>query len=234
MNAHSKIEAEPAAPFRLRANLDQPVTCFAVRLEALLRVRPFISAEATRYYLNGVHVEAHPEGGAVCVATDGHRMGLRRDQEGLVNEPAICRLPKDLKAPAKTAIGSWAVMTRTGSCFAHLSLVERLHDRDHDMAANAIARIEDCYQRFGDVRIDGTFPDYAKIIPSEAEGDVIRAFNGKYLSGFGEHLTIRGNSEIAPHTILDHADPEFFGILMPVRTQGGKRQDWTRKLTSAA
>jgi len=232
MNAHSKILADDSAPFKVRANLDSPITCFAVRLEALLRVRPFISTEETRYYLNGAYVHAHPEGGAVIAATDGHRLGVRRDTEGLVNEAQIVKLPKDLKAPGKLHLGSWAVMTRTGTKFAHLSLVERIHDRDHDTAVNAIARIEDCYQRFGDVLIDGSFPDYTRIIPGESDGDVIRGFNAKYLAGFGDHIAVRGSDGLAPHIIIDHGDPEFMGVLMPMRVTASRRQDWTRNLAA--
>lgn len=229
MNAPSKIEADKP-PFRLRSNLKKPVHCFAVRLDALLRVRPFISTEMTRYYLGGIFVHPHKEGGAVCAATDGHRLGVRRDKDGLVNEPQIVRLPKEVKDAKREYLGAWAVMTRTGSGYAHLSLVERLHDRDHDTPENAIARIGDCYQRFGDVLIDGTFPDYTRIIPSEEDADVVRGFNAKYLSSFGQAITIRGGGEGSPHLVLDGEDSEFLGVLMPMRVSGRGRQDWTRAL----
>jgi hypothetical protein len=229
MNAPSKIEAEKL-PFKLRSTLKKPVHCFAVRLDALLRVRPFISTEMTRYYLGGVFVHAHDSGGAVCAATDGHRLGVRRDVDGLVNEPQIIRLPKEIKTPVREHARAWAVMTRTGPLFAHLSLVDPIHDRDHDTPENAIARIDDCYQRFGDVLIDGTFPDYTRILPAEAEADVVRGFNAKYLTSFGQSLTIRGGQESDPHVILDSSDPDFLGVLMPMRISGRARQDWTRSL----
>lgn len=229
MNAPSKIEAAPA-PFKLRSTLKKPVHCFAVRLEALLRVRPFISTEMTRYYLNGVFVHVHDSGGAVCAATDGHRLGVRRDVGGLVNEPQIVRLPKEIKAPTREHERAWAVMTRTGPFFAHLSLVDPIHDPDHDTPENAIARIGDCYQRYGDVLIDGTFPDYTRILPAEGEGDTVRAFNAKYLTSFGQSLSIRGSDEGSPHVVLDSGDPDFLGVLMPMRIHGRDRQDWTKTL----
>ena len=229
VNAPTKIESV-AAPFKLRSTLKKPVTCFAVRLDALLRVRPFISTEMTRYYLAGVFVHSHAGGGAVCAATDGHRLGVRRDKDGLVNEARIVTLPKDLKAPTREHQGAWAIMTRTGSSYAHLSLVDRIHDPKHDTADNAIARVSDCYQSFGDVMIDGTFPDYTRIIPAGEEKDTIRGFNAKYISSFGRAITIRGGSEADPHLILDDDDSEFVGVLMPMRTHGRVRQDWTRSL----
>jgi hypothetical protein len=229
MNAQTKIEAP--APFKPRANLKKPVHCFAIRLDALLRVRPFISSDYGRYYLQGIFVHAHAEGGAVCVATDGHKLGVRRDPDGLVNEPQIVRIARELKAPGKMQHGAWAIMTRTGDRFAHLSLVERLHDPKHDTAENAIARADECYQRFGDVMIDGTFPDYTRVIPAEDKADTVRAFNGTYFKGFGTNLTIRGRDAGAPHIILDSADSEFLGVLMPMRSTTEHKQDWTKSLT---
>ncbi|SDG35123.1 hypothetical protein [Pelagibacterium luteolum] len=60
----------------------------------------FQSTEETRYYLNGVHIEPHPDGGVFLVATDGHRMLVCHDKSGTIaGETAICQLGKDqLKA----------------------------------------------------------------------------------------------------------------------------------------
>ncbi len=230
MNAPSKIKAQEQR-FKLRSTLARPVHCFAVRLEALLRVRPFISTEPMRYYLNGVFVHSHADGGAVCAATDGCRLGVRRDKDALVNEPQIVRLPKELKTPtAKSWGGAWAVATRTGDAYGHLSLIERIHDPEHDTAENAIARVEDCYQRFGDVLIDGTFPDYTRVLPPEQKGDIIRSFNGSLLGSFGS-LTIRGGDAKAPHVVLDSDDSDFVGVLMPRMSSVEKRQDWARSLS---
>lgn len=51
-------------------------------------VAKFISTEETRYYLNGVHVEARPAGGGFIprfVATDGHRLAARSPGEIIVS-----------------------------------------------------------------------------------------------------------------------------------------------------
>jgi hypothetical protein len=47
----------------------------------------FVTKEMSRYTLNGIRVEPHPEGGAVIVATDGHTMGIFHDREGKCDEP---------------------------------------------------------------------------------------------------------------------------------------------------
>lgn len=233
MNTHVKIApAEENAPFKPRATYSKPVVCFAVRLAALLRVRPFISTEPTRFYLNGVFVHAHDQGGAVCVATDGHRLGVRHDAGGIVHEPRIVRLPKELKAPPKHMRDPWAIMVRLGESFATLSIVEAIHDRDYDTAENAIARLEECVTRFGDVLIDGTFPDYIRTIPLEQKDDHLAAFNGKYIGSFGEYLTIRGGTDPrAPAIIIDHSDPDFLGVVMPIRLQDAAKPRWASGLS---
>lgn len=232
MNAPAKIKVPNDLPFKPRATLKTPIVCLAVRLEALLRVRPFISKEMTRYYLNGVFIHSHKEGGAVCAATDGHRLGIRRDEEGLVREPWIVTVPREVKSPPKSVCNPWAVVTRAGPSFGHLSLVEGILDRKHDTAENAIARVDECYQRYGDVLIDGTFPDYTRIIPKAGDGDAVRAFNGQYLKSFGDHLTLRGADPVAPHLVFDNGDQNFVGVLMPVRPSGEKAtQEWVAGLS---
>lgn len=231
MNAQTKIEA---APFKLRATLKKPVTCFAVRLEALLRVRPFVSSEEIRYYLNGVFVQPHEKGGAVCTATDGHRLGVRHDPTGRVFEQQIVKLPKAIRAPSASQSRMWAVLTRTGDSYGHLSLVPALLDREHDTPENAIARIGEAELRFGDAIIDGDFPDYTRVIPSEGADDKVVGFNGKLVASFGDHLTIRGEGASSPHLIFDNNDPDFLGVLMPMRSNTDRRQDWAKALPGKA
>ena len=66
-------------------------TCyeFAVRLDYLARLLPCTSTEETRYYLMGVAVDFHPDGTAALVATDGHKLGLFRDETASASAPAL-------------------------------------------------------------------------------------------------------------------------------------------------
>jgi hypothetical protein len=47
----------------------------------------FVADEETRYYLQGFHAEPAPGGGALLVATDGHRMAIYHDAHGQVSGP---------------------------------------------------------------------------------------------------------------------------------------------------
>jgi DNA polymerase-3 subunit beta len=109
-----------------------------------------ISTEETRYYLNGVYMHvAQGEGGPVlrCVATDGHRLA-RIDAalpEGAANMPGVI-------VPRKT-VGE---------------LRKLLEDDDAKIAVS----VSETKVRFATPAItltskviDGTFPDYSRVIP---------------------------------------------------------------------
>jgi DNA polymerase-3 subunit beta len=110
-----------------------------------------ISTEETRYYLNGVYMHvAQGEGGKVlrCVATDGHRLA-RIDAplpEGAGNMPGVI-------VPRKT-VGE----------------LRKLLDDDDAVIAVSVSETK---VRFATPEItltskviDGTFPDYARVIPT--------------------------------------------------------------------
>jgi hypothetical protein len=200
--------------------MEQPMPStpiFAVRLNAALRVKPFTSKEETRYYISGVHISASAAGGAVCAATDGHRLGVRHDPQGLCLQEAIVRIPNEIKAPPKLVACPWLVGVSTGNGNGHISVVEARGPADEDTAEAAMQRVEDCVLRIGRAFIDGTFPDWRRVIPAPSEKDAVRAFNGDYVKGFGKYMTLRGTGEGAPHLIQIDAEPEFIGVLMPMR-----------------
>jgi DNA polymerase III subunit beta len=109
-----------------------------------------ISTEETRYYLNGVYMHiADAEGGKVlrCVATDGHR---------------LARIDADLPAGASEMAGVIVPRKTVGE------LRKLLDDDEMDIAVS----VSETKIRFAtpDITltskvIDGTFPDYTRVIP---------------------------------------------------------------------
>ncbi|ADM08372.1 DNA polymerase III subunit beta [Parvularcula bermudensis HTCC2503] len=116
------------------------------------RTRFAMSQEETRYYLNGVYLHALTEGEGApslrAVATDGHR---------------LARLDSPLPPGAEAIPG--VIIPRK----AVLELRRLLDDADGDVAVTVTpAKIRFA---FGDIvlvskLIDGTFPDYQRVIPS--------------------------------------------------------------------
>ena len=107
-----------------------------------------ISTEETRYYLNGIYLHKSDAGDLCAVATDGHRLAMTKQTlpSGAAQMPSII-LPRK-------AVGE---------------LRKLLDDYDGDVTMSmSETRAEFA---FGAVRlttklIDGTFPDYTRVIPT--------------------------------------------------------------------
>lgn len=112
---------------------------FDVDLSAIVSPVAFaMSTEETRYYLKGVHLHTI-EGQLVAVATDGHRLARQNGQEAPAFEGII--LPAKLvnllpKGTVKFAVSNTKVRITTDDA----TITSKL--------------------------IDGTFPDYRRVIPS--------------------------------------------------------------------
>lgn len=112
---------------------------------------PSISKEETRYYLNGVYLHAKEEGRLLGVATDGHRLTLRKTEvpyppelHGILPATAAKTLYRVLKP------GGNATLTLTGT-----QLIQRITPNADDW-------------RMTFKLIDGTFPNYTMVIPKKA------------------------------------------------------------------
>lgn len=112
---------------------------------------PCISTEETRYYLNGVYMHAKEDGTLRAVATDGHRLALRRSEvafpatlNGILPRRAAHILHRALRADGNATI----TLAGTG--------------------LKQAATPDSGDWRIGFKLIDGTFPDYERVIPKDA------------------------------------------------------------------
>lgn len=172
-------------------------------------IQGFLSTDPDRYYLHGFHVEPHPEQGALIVGTDGHTLGVFHDPNGRCEKPGIVKLSREMvqlcaverKPPTKAFLevkGTTATMIVDGN-------------------------------RLGvghGILIDGTFPDWRKVVPFKARtGAAHISFNARLLKRF-EAIALRDGKyrhvELYPG---EFADPiivcipgrsNFFGVLMPM------------------
>ncbi len=112
---------------------------------ALAAVRFAISTEETRYYLNGIHMHA-TEPGLMLVATDGHRLAKRllRTGDSTAGMPAII-------VPRKTVDILGKILPKEGAVTLK--------------ASDAKIVIEAGGTTIVSKLIDGTFPDYVRVIP---------------------------------------------------------------------
>lgn len=187
----------------------------------------FSSYEATRYYLNGVFVDTVNKR---LVATDGHRLGLLAlDEDDAVFTKAasfILTNSKDLQRACKPVRGDtvWLrcyddriEIVATGNSGAAAS------DLDDWPSTRVIMQMP-----AASVYVDGTFPDYLRVIPREVSGSVVDgastySFNTAYVATFAADAK-RAIVSLLPNgngpALVFNADPRFMGVLMP--TRGGK------------
>lgn len=193
-----------------------------------------VSKESTRYYLNGVHIEKHPEAGAVLVTTDGHRMVVVHDPEAEVTETAIVKLPAYALAEC----------ARKASKTMGVSIKRFL---EVDVGARSATVSEQRSQKGGSTRtellvtshqsvIEGTFPDWRKVVPTgEMVAMGLSGFNPKIMASlaqFGASVkpAIGGNGAMYFMRPKDKADDtsgpiivrfdgvqSIFALIMPMR-----------------
>ncbi len=140
------------------------------------KTRFAISTEETRYYLNGIYLHAVPgEGDAPsvlrAVATDGHRLAQFELPlpEGAAGMPGIIiprktvhevhRLIEDADAPVRISLSA----TNVRFAFGTVTLTSKL--------------------------IDGTFPDYARVIP-QSNDKVMNVSNAEFASAVDRVSTL--------------------------------------------
>lgn len=155
--SHFRLQSLPREDFPVMASADYSAN-FSARAGMLRRLfdksKFAISTEETRYYLNGVymHVADGPDGALLrCVATDGHR---------------LARIDADLPAGANEMPGVIVPRKTVGE-------LRKLLDNDEDEIAVSVSETK---IRFATPSItltskviDGTFPDYARVIPANNE-----------------------------------------------------------------
>jgi DNA polymerase-3 subunit beta len=147
-----------------------------------------ISTEETRYYLNGVYMHvADGDGGKVlrCVATDGHR---------------LARIDGDLPDGAADMPGVIVPRKTVGE------LRKLLEDDDLKVAVS----VSETKVRFATPTltltskvIDGTFPDYARVIPT-ANTRRLEVDAGEFAQAVDRVATVSSERSRAVKLALDH------------------------------
>lgn len=177
------------------------------------------SDEETRYYLKGVFVQPHPHGGAVLTATDGHILVSAYDLSGVCDTPAIIGLDRVRLAACKSKPRFGARYVRC----ADGALVEIVSGAEPDATV---------YETQPKAVIDGTFPDWPRVIPREPYGPTAAGFNADLLGRVAEASQILRGSKDPDVKLLAGADgdegPLFvpisdtaFGVVMPKRKREG-------------
>lgn len=167
-----------------------------------------ISADPSRYYLQGFCVEPCLAGGVLLISTDGHRLTVLRDPAGTIEgEPVIVQLPKhvlDLCKPGRRGAPD-PTITIDGT-IAHVT-----------QSGNTVASAHG-------VIVDGRFPDWRRVVPQPGEiANLARVtFDPALLGSFaklGRYITLAPGDKdaLSPWLVRVTDRDDVLGVLMPVR-----------------
>ncbi len=167
-----------------------------------------------RYYLQGIAIQPDGTGGANVIGTDGHKMLVVNDANGVCQSDIIINFPKTFITKCKQASAET------------VSIIKM----DDDVY---MARIESTgYFQMIDV-IEGRYPDWKAVIPEKVSGKPggNTAYDSKYVSILasvgkildvycGAMSIVNGDDSNKPVTVL-YGAPAFDGlhvrgVLMPV------------------
>jgi DNA polymerase-3 subunit beta len=158
----------PVSDFPVMASeeYDNTATIAAVDLLPVFAKTAFaMSTEETRYYLNGVYMHNDVDGNLCGVATDGHRLAIMTTELQEVVSPVI--------VPRKTVT----------------ELRKLLIDGDIELSTSASkVRFKNGDFTLVSKVVDGTFPDYTRIIPKN--NDSVAVASAKALSAASARVTL--------------------------------------------
>ena len=183
-----------------------------LNIRALRAVLVAVSTEETRYYLNGINLEFTPDG-VVMAATDGHRMIMLRQPYGehaATGAHASVIVPRDLVAKLKVKHKTLDETTLTIGDDGRLTF-------------------EHAGESYGGSRVDGTFPDYRRVVPQDLDGKPAQ-YDPIYLADFAKARKELGGDRTTSPVVRYNGDSpavvdfawetgfQAFGVIMPLRT----------------
>ena len=185
-----------------------------VNVQTLQAINAIASAEETRYYLQGVHLEVWDDR-ILYVATDGHRLAVAvqwRSQGGAFDKPVK---QFELIMPSAT-IRKIEVNTKVkieNGFLGELQFAEE--PRKWTIEYDHVRR------RFE--AIDGEFPDWRRIVPSKVDG-LGATFDARYLLSFEQlgkaldaGVVAIGHNGDGPALVRYQNSFDVLGVIMPKR-----------------
>lgn len=211
-----------------------PFECI-ISADIFRRALRAVSKEESRYYLTGVQVEPCEHGGALLIATDGSRMLVLRDPDGIVrNGHGIVSLNRDMveALSAKADVKKRLVLVRGSKA----AVAEVALGADELLEADALLALADsptqsvgAYQWHGAL-IDGKFPDWRRVVGKPASKPAPHgAIDPTKLAPLAEALASHDRYSRGCRLVPTEGDeangPVFvfplmgdgFGVIMPVR-----------------
>lgn len=183
-----------------------------LNLRYLKAAATMVAKDETRYYLNGVAVQGVMNKGVFMVATDGHRLIALRQTAELPFDVD----PFEIIIPASIID---AIKLHKVNDFGELEHVE---GRKWSLSYYNSPTIT--FEA-----IDGTFPDWRRVVPKETNGEVAQ-YNPVLLASFSkakktlglnspDMVTVTHNGPGPALVTFGGESDNYFGVIMPFRAQ---------------
>ena len=187
--------------------------------DLFMRVRRAVGTEETRYYLTGVYVEPHPDGGALMVGTEGRAMLVAHDPDGVAPAPTIVKLtlPEEPARDRADCCDEYCALTPVSYSAVRLNFA--LPQKGPGIAH--FLRKDDSWRHAIVERIDGRFPDWRKVFDSPKKieprkGHQAYGINPALLDRVtgGDVVTLRPTPSGASQIVFEGSDA-ITGLIMP-------------------
>ena len=201
-------------------NVNQKISVDLVKYQKAMN---FSAKKDVRYYLLGVCIQPCPIGGTMIVATDGHVLGAFHDPKGQCDDEVILSLDKrDLTQYIKEG--------------AVRATIERKEENQVEITLYCKDKCDPQYEirkawHNKDVIIDGRFPEWQRVVPSDLPETDQPLSNGvrvsnldkfrftKVASREGAGIRMYPTEDKGKGAILVFIDkePDFVGVVMPTK-----------------
>jgi hypothetical protein len=209
------------APARQKSSTTNKSSHDRLRLSAMrvAMVAPFIAKDDPRFYLKGINVRPHPDGGAIITATNGHILGAVHDKLATCDHEVTLQIHPSIVAACRLHKGDQRelVMLKGRLAVVH----------GHE---------EICIQPGDPLIDDATFPQYERVIPRAEElvPGLVGHFQVKYMAMLQDAVKVARKPGKSPCTINFFHKPnqggsvgiartpvldEFVAVLMPCRDE---------------
>lgn len=186
-------------------------------------LHPFMAKNEIRYYLEGIYVEPHPDGGVTLVATDGKAMICIRDIKGHCDNARIIKITPD--AVRKSGVTS---ITRCETFCMVDEDTQRLTIGAFYSDMGVENLIEEYYIQPNKCFIEGKFPDWRRVLPdfdgltekidSAMNLNLIRNLIQMGLSKMGFNAVKFWGSGMNSVVVVQFENhPEVVAMIMPIR-----------------
>jgi len=197
-------------------NTTQTVFTTLSALKAMSEIAP---AKEIRYYLCGVYFECN-QASTRLAATDGHCLGVyESNQENQIDAGAInFIMPLEIIKLLKIVHKQWDQVTIT---------IERKHETELDLITGGTIQVAGG-PAISWKAVDGRFPDYIRVLPSETMSGATAQFDPALVQKFVKAAKCLGlstkNGVPIGHNgggsaLIALNNPNFIGVIMPMRVE---------------